>query len=61
MFHSLQKCFIFFIANAIGMPLQVDHATAVINKPSTARVLIEYDVLRPLLPRLWIGEGDDGF
>ncbi|KAJ4715774.1 Zinc knuckle CX2CX4HX4C [Melia azedarach] len=51
----------FSVAAAIGKPLRVDHATASLNRPSVARVLVEYDISRPLLPRLWIGEGDDGF
>lgn len=52
---------LFYIANAISKPLQVDHATTAVNRPLVARVLIEYDVLQPVLPKLWIGEGDDGF
>ncbi|KAH9684253.1 protein WVD2-like 3 [Citrus sinensis] len=46
------------IASAIGNPLRVDHATASVNRPSVARVLVEYDVSKPLLPRIWIGEGE---
>ncbi|KAL9420883.1 hypothetical protein AB3S75_038453 [Citrus x aurantiifolia] len=49
------------IASAIGTPLRVDHATASVNRPSVARVLVEYDVSKPLLPRIWIGEGESGF
>ncbi|KAH9684251.1 protein WVD2-like 3 [Citrus sinensis] len=49
------------IASAIGNPLRVDHATASVNRPSVARVLVEYDVSKPLLPRIWIGEGESGF
>ncbi|KAH9662191.1 reverse transcriptase domain-containing protein [Citrus sinensis] len=49
------------IAAAIGTPLRVDHATATVNRPSVARILIEYDISQPLLPRIWIGEGDSGF
>ena len=52
---------LFSIVNAIKNPLRVDRATAAINRPSVAHVLIEYDVSQLLLPRLWIGEGDDGF
>ncbi|KAJ4717678.1 DUF4283 domain-containing protein [Melia azedarach] len=52
---------LFSVAAAIGKPLRVDHATASLNRPSVARVLVEYDISQPLLPRLWIGEGDDGF
>lgn len=49
------------IASAIDIPLRVDHATTSVNRPSVARVLVEYDVSKPLLPRIWIGEGDSGF
>lgn len=51
----------FSIANAIGKPFQVDHSSPTFNRPSIVRVWIKYNVLWPLLPRLWIGEGDDGF
>ncbi|KAH9781794.1 Integrase catalytic domain-containing protein [Citrus sinensis] len=53
--------FLFSIANAIGKPLRVDHATVVVNQPSITRVLIELDVSRPLLPKLWTSEGDGVF
>lgn len=49
------------IASAIGKPLRVDHATTAVIRPSVARVLIEYDVSRPPVPRIWIGAGDSGF
>lgn len=52
---------LFSIAAAIGTPLRVDHATASVNRLSVARVLVEYDVSKPLLPRIWIGEKDSGF
>ena len=56
------KYVLFSITAAIGTPLHVDHATVSVNRPSVARVvLIEYDVSRPLLPHIWIGEGDTGF
>lgn len=35
---------LFYIANVIGKPSKADHASAAINRPSMARVLIEYDV-----------------
>ena len=43
---------LFSIIAAIGTPLRVDHATASVNRSSVARVLVEYDVSRPLLPRI---------
>ena len=55
------KDVLFSIANAIGKPLRVDHATVVVNQPSITRVPIELDVLRPLLPKLWTSEGDGIF
>ena len=55
------KPVLFSIVAAIGTTLRVDHATASVNRPLVARVLVEYDVSRPLLSRLWIGEDDYGF
>ncbi|XP_052295304.1 uncharacterized protein LOC127901763 [Citrus sinensis] len=52
---------LYSIAAAIGKPLRIDHATAAVSRPTVARVLIEYDISRPLLKRLWIGEKDTGF
>lgn len=40
------------IADAIGKPLRVDYAIAVVIKPSITRVLIEFDVSKPLIPRI---------
>ena len=52
---------LFSITSAVGTHLRVDHATASVNRPYVAKVLVEYDISRPLLPRIWIGEGDSGF
>ena len=52
---------LYSIAATIGKPLRIDHATASVNRPTVARVLIEYDISRPLLKRLWIGEKDTSF
>lgn len=52
---------LFSITAAIGTPLRVDHATASVNRSSVARVSVEYDVSRPLLSRIWIGEGETEF
>lgn len=49
------------IASAIGKPLRVYHATAAVIRPSIARVLIEFDVSKPLIPWTWIGSGKSGF
>lgn len=51
---------LFSIVNVIKKPLRVDRATATINRSLVAHVLIEYDVSQLLLPRLWIGKGDNG-
>lgn len=55
------KAALYSIAAAIGTPLRVDNAIASGNRPSVARILVEYDISQPLLPRIWIGEGDSGF
>ncbi|XP_015389274.2 uncharacterized protein LOC107178506 [Citrus sinensis] len=52
---------LFSIASAIGKPLRIDQATASLARPSIARVLVEYDVTQPPLPRIRIGVGDSGF
>ncbi|KAH9650228.1 hypothetical protein KPL70_026289 [Citrus sinensis] len=52
---------LFSITSTVGTHLRVDHATTSVNRSSVARVLVEYDISRPLLPRIWIGEGDSGF
>ncbi|KAL9429811.1 hypothetical protein AB3S75_025242 [Citrus x aurantiifolia] len=49
---AISKSALCSIASAIGTPLRVDHATASVNRPSVARVLVEYDVSKPLLPRI---------
>ena len=43
---------IFSIALAIGKPLQIDQAIASLARPSIGRVLMEYDVTQPPLPRI---------
>ena len=43
---------LFSIASAIGKPLRIEQATASLAPPSVARVLVEYDVTKLLLPRL---------
>lgn len=49
------------IAGAISKPLRVDHAIVVVINPSIARVLIEFDVSKPPIPRIWIGAGKPNF
>ena len=43
---------LFSIASAVGTPLSVDHSMASVNRPSVAKVFVEYDVSRPLLPHI---------
>ena len=52
---------LFSIASVIGKPLRIDQATTSLAHPSIARVLVEYDVTKLLLPRLWVSVGDSGF
>ena len=52
---------LFYVASAIGKPLQIDQATVSLAHPSVARVLVEYDVTQPPLPRIQIGVGDFEF
>lgn len=49
------------ITGAIKKPLRVDHVIAVVIRPSVARVLIEFDVSKPSIPRIWIGTYKSGF
>lgn len=46
------KFALFSIVAAISILLRVDHATSSVNRQSVAHVLVEYDVLRPLLSRI---------
>ena len=46
------KSALFSITSVDGTLLRVDHATASVNMSSIAKVLVEYDVSRPLLPRI---------
>lgn len=38
------KSVLFSITATVDTPLRVDHATTSVNRPSVARVLVEYDV-----------------
>lgn len=46
------------MASAVGKPKRVDHATTAFNRPSMARILIEYNVSQSLIPRVWIEENE---
>lgn len=43
---------LFAIASIVDKPLRVDHATAVVSRPSMARILIKYDIVMPLIPKI---------
>ena len=43
---------LFSIASANGKPLRIDQPIASLARPSVARVLVEYDVTQPPLPRI---------
>ncbi|KAL9459555.1 hypothetical protein AB3S75_002872 [Citrus x aurantiifolia] len=60
---SLMHCreALFSIVAAIGKPLRIDQSTASLARSSVARVLVEYDVTQPPLPRVRIRVGDSGF
>ena len=40
---------LFSIVVVVGKPLRVDHATASLNQPSVARILVECDIAKTLL------------
>lgn len=46
------KLALFLIASVIGTPLCVDRATALVNRPFVAKVLVEYEISQSLLPRI---------
>lgn len=46
------KSALFSISFAISTLLRMDHAMVLVNRPSIARVLVEYNVSWPLLPRI---------
>ena len=53
---------LFQIAGLVGVPLLVDTATMAVSRPNVARVCVEVDLLKPLPPRVWIGNGGhEGF
>ncbi|XP_071918822.1 uncharacterized protein [Coffea arabica] len=59
-FPFFDKKLLLKIGSLIGRPLQVDAATLNIKRPSVARLLIEVDVAKPPLPRVWLGDEEHG-
>ena len=45
----------------MGRLLKIDAATGDLRRPSVARVLVEIDVTRPQVKRVWIGDDEYGF
>ena len=60
--HLFNRECLFQIVATLGVPLYVDAATAALSRPSVARVCVEVDLLKPLVSRVWIGNGgQEGF
>lgn len=55
------KIALFSTASATGKSLHVDHVATSVNRPSVAKVLVEYDVLSSLLPLLWVSKINSRF
>ncbi|XP_019232594.1 PREDICTED: uncharacterized protein LOC109213268 [Nicotiana attenuata] len=47
------------VASAVGIPLEMDIATACRTRPSMAKVRVEVDLLKPLLTSVWVGSDDE--
>nr|XP_027109380.1 uncharacterized protein LOC113729260 [Coffea arabica] len=52
---------IFKLAATLGRVLKVDSATSDLRRPSVARVLVEMDVSKEPVKRIYIGDDDYGF
>ncbi|XP_071928074.1 uncharacterized protein [Coffea arabica] len=60
--HYFDKHSLFSILSPVGRPLFLDSATAAGTRPSVARVCVEIDVSKQVVPRVWIAvEGESGF
>ncbi|MDD0213388.1 DUF4283 domain-containing protein, partial [Shigella flexneri] len=49
------------IAKVAGTPIKIDQGTALLTRPSIARVCIEIDLLKEPPKRVWIMAGKEGF
>nr|XP_027122211.1 uncharacterized protein LOC113739165 [Coffea arabica] len=49
------------LASVLGRLMKIDAATGNLRRPSVARVLVEIDVSRVPVKRLWIGDDEYGF
>ena len=59
--HFFSKQNLFSIGRTLGAPLKMDAATAILDRPSVARMCIEMDLLKMFPSRIWIGCGNNGF
>ncbi|XP_071928030.1 uncharacterized protein [Coffea arabica] len=60
--HYFDKHSLFSILSPVGRPLFLDSATAAGTRPSVARVCLEIDVSKQVVPRIWVAvEGESGF
>ncbi|XP_071926658.1 uncharacterized protein [Coffea arabica] len=60
--HYFDKHYLFSILSPVGRPLFLDSAMAAGTHPSVARVCVEIDVAKPVMPRIWVAvEGESGF
>ena len=49
------------LASTLGRLLRIDSATEDLRCPSVVRVLVEVNVTRPPIKRIWIGDEEFGF
>ncbi|XP_027118292.2 uncharacterized protein [Coffea arabica] len=60
--HYFDKHSLFSIISPVGRPLFIDSATAAGTRPSLARVCVELDAAKVVIPRVWVAvEGESGF
>ncbi|KAL0908782.1 hypothetical protein M5K25_023291 [Dendrobium thyrsiflorum] len=49
------------LGSMFGCPLKIDHATSSGSRPSVARVLVELDVTKTFLDKVWVGPRNFGY
>ena len=55
-----EKKYLLKLGSLIGRPLQVDFVTLSLKRPSVARLLVEVDVAKRPIKRIWIGDNKAG-
>ena len=55
-----EKKLLFKIGSLIGMPLQMDSTTISLKQSSVTRLLIEINVAKVPVKRLWLGDNEFG-